>query len=351
LFNALDSEYAGRLPLTLRQIFCRLVGVYAYEKSKQAHKRLTELMNKARRAEVVEMSAIRDDGFTSEQPVFFESVDDFLDNVVSQADQLPLDRQRGQERRLVVWCEAAGMGPQLARIARPFGIEVCSSGGFDSLTDEHRSRQLWADWAVTVLHIGDHDPSGVHVFSSLAEDIEEFAAAYGGDVEFDLDEMPGAFRPKLNGAGKTDQAAKRRRRDREGAPSDGAPGGGCYRMTWRGLWWFEDETLVEIMESAGYHRPAKGAMWLAPEFQVEAMVHDGAGNGSGLLLRWRDHRKRKHQWVMPARALGGSHEEIWGALLDGGLRITPERVGRNKLAAYLSSVIVDKEARVVSRMG
>jgi hypothetical protein len=33
------------------------------------------------------------------------------------------------------------------------------------------------------------------------------------------------------------------------------------------------------------------------------------------------------------------------------LRITPERVGRNKLAAYLSSVIVDKEARVVSRMG
>jgi hypothetical protein len=35
-----------------------------------------------------------------------------------------------------------------------------------------------------VLHLGDHDPSGVHVFSSLAEDIEEFAADYGGDVEF-----------------------------------------------------------------------------------------------------------------------------------------------------------------------
>jgi hypothetical protein len=76
------------------------------------------------------------------------------------------------------------MVPQLARIARPFGIEVCSSGGFDSLTDKHRIGQLWADSAVTVLHIGDHDPSSVHVFSSLAEDIEEFAAAYGGDVEF-----------------------------------------------------------------------------------------------------------------------------------------------------------------------
>jgi hypothetical protein len=76
------------------------------------------------------------------------------------------------------------MVPQLARVAAPFGIEVCSSGGFDSLTDKHRIGQLWAGSAVTVLHIGDHDPSGVHVFSSLAEDIEGFAADYGADVEF-----------------------------------------------------------------------------------------------------------------------------------------------------------------------
>jgi hypothetical protein len=62
---------------------------------------------------------------------------------------------------------------------------VSSSGGFDSLTDKHRIGRLWAgEQAVTVLHLGDHDPLCVHVFSSLAEDIEEFAAAYGGDVEF-----------------------------------------------------------------------------------------------------------------------------------------------------------------------
>jgi hypothetical protein len=182
--KAVLVEYAEQLPLTLRQIFYRLVGVYAYEKSERAYKRLTELMNKARHAEVVEMSDIRDDGFTSDQPLFFEDVDDFLNDIAGHAEQLRLDRQRGQERRFVVWCEASGMVPQLARVAGPLGIEVCSSGGFDSLTDKHRFGQLWRDSAVTVLHIGDHDPSGVHVFSSLAEDIEEFAAAYGGDVEF-----------------------------------------------------------------------------------------------------------------------------------------------------------------------
>jgi hypothetical protein len=182
--QAVLDEYRDQLPLTLRQIFYRLVGAHGYEKTELAYKRLTELLNKARRAGLVDMSAIRDDGFATDQPLFFESVHHFLRRVVGWADQLRLDRQRGQERRLVLWCEASGMVPQLARVAGPFGIEVCSSGGFDSLTDKHRIGQLWAGSVVTVLHIGDHDPSGVHVFSSLAEDIEAFVADYGGDVEF-----------------------------------------------------------------------------------------------------------------------------------------------------------------------
>jgi hypothetical protein len=66
------------------------------------------------------MSAIRDDGFASDQPLFFESVDHFLHNVASWADQLRLDRQKDQERRLVLWCEASGMVPQLARVAGSF---------------------------------------------------------------------------------------------------------------------------------------------------------------------------------------------------------------------------------------
>jgi hypothetical protein len=76
------------------------------------------------------------------------------------------------------------MVPQIRRIANPFNIEVCSSGGFDSTTDKHRLAAQWAEESITVLHLGDHDPSGMHVFSSLAEDIAGFAAEYDADVEF-----------------------------------------------------------------------------------------------------------------------------------------------------------------------
>ena len=76
------------------------------------------------------------------------------------------------------------MVPQIRRIADPFGIGVYSSGGFDSVTAKHQIARLWTDDPVTVLHIGDHDPSGVHCFSSLAEDVASFAGHYGGDVQF-----------------------------------------------------------------------------------------------------------------------------------------------------------------------
>jgi hypothetical protein len=178
------DEYHDQLPLTLRQIFYRLVGAYEYEKTERAYKRLAEAMNKARRAQLISMDDIRDDGFTRELTPYFDDVDDFFNTVREWANNFRLDRQRGQERRLVIWAEASGMVPQLVSVADPFGIEVMSSGGFDSLTDKHRMGKRWRDQSITVLHLGDHDPSGVHVFSCLDEDIEAFAASYGGDVEF-----------------------------------------------------------------------------------------------------------------------------------------------------------------------
>ena len=44
------------------------------------------------------------------------------------------DRQLDQDTRLEVWCEAAGMRPQLAKIADTFSVPVYSCGGFNSLT-------------------------------------------------------------------------------------------------------------------------------------------------------------------------------------------------------------------------
>ena len=68
------------------------------------------------------------------------------------------------------------MAPQLERVASAYGVPVLSSGGFDSVTVK---RSLGLEFArcksVLVLHLGDHDPSGVHIFTSLEEDVAAFS--------------------------------------------------------------------------------------------------------------------------------------------------------------------------------
>jgi DNA-binding cell septation regulator SpoVG len=86
--NQVLGEYVNLLPLTARQIFYRLVGAYGYEKTEQASERLGKTLNKAPRACLVDMDAIRDDGFTSAPPVFVDDVDDFFATVADWAEGL-----------------------------------------------------------------------------------------------------------------------------------------------------------------------------------------------------------------------------------------------------------------------
>jgi hypothetical protein len=64
-------------------------------------------------------------------------------------------------------------------------VAVLSSGGFDSLTAKHElaqelAEQLADEGQAEVLHLGDLDPSGVHLFASLAEDVTAMVQEIAG---------------------------------------------------------------------------------------------------------------------------------------------------------------------------
>jgi hypothetical protein len=93
------------------------------------------------------------------------------------AEDFTRPRQRGQSCHLMFAVEAAGMVPLVEEIADPYGITVLSCGGFDSVTAKYGLAQTLSEFESSeVLHIGDHDPSGVPVFSSILEDVQAFAA-------------------------------------------------------------------------------------------------------------------------------------------------------------------------------
>jgi hypothetical protein len=82
-------------PLTVRQIFYRLVGSAGYYKTELAYDRLCEHLAKARHAKLIPFDAIRDDGGTVLALPAWESADEFLDACRAQA----AESQAGSHRR------------------------------------------------------------------------------------------------------------------------------------------------------------------------------------------------------------------------------------------------------------
>jgi hypothetical protein len=177
------AEYEAHLPLTLRQIFYRMVGAYDYPKTKQAYENLSYTLGMARRAGRIPFEAVRDDGITAYTPRVYVSPWEFWCDVADNAESYRRERQENQDARVEVWCEAAGMASQIASVVAEYGVPVFSSGGFDSLTSKWEAAQRIEDQGHTVvLHVGDYDEAGEDIYTAVAEDVEAFVRP--GGVEF-----------------------------------------------------------------------------------------------------------------------------------------------------------------------
>lgn len=186
--DAVLDRYAEHLPVSLRQLFYVLVSDEVLGKTERDYKRMCEYVGMARRARRIAWHVIRDDTqIAVEAPQAFAGPGDFWDAVAAAADGYRVDRQSGQPVRLELWCETGGMVPQLVRIGAEYGIACYSGGGFDGLAGKHAAaeRAFAGGRNSRILHLGDYDPSGEHLFSSLAEDVIAFAAAAGAEVEFE----------------------------------------------------------------------------------------------------------------------------------------------------------------------
>lgn len=178
-------EYEDFLPLTIRQIFYRLVGAFDFEKTERGYSRLQECLARARRSGRIPFDAVRDDGWQQRRPITYDGVPEFLAEMGLSARNFRIDKQRRQPFRCVVMVEAAGMVPQAVKVAHGWDVPVFSSGGFDSLTIKHDLARLAMDLSpVVFLHVGDYDPSGVCIFESVEADVLAFVD--GSGTGFDL---------------------------------------------------------------------------------------------------------------------------------------------------------------------
>jgi hypothetical protein len=186
---AVLDEYVNYLPLTVRQVFYRLVG-RGYAKTENFYATVQEACNRGRRSGRIPFSAIRDDGVSrlgGEPGEGYPSPEEYYRTHETLDNDFWRSWHTEQPAYVAVLCEAAGMVPMLGDAISRYRVSVASSSGFDSLTVKHDLFQdtlrRWQEFSqdTILLHLGDHDPSGVSVYESMAVDLAAFCADSGED--------------------------------------------------------------------------------------------------------------------------------------------------------------------------
>jgi putative DNA primase/helicase len=92
-------------------------------------------------------------------------------------------------------------------------------------------------------------------------------------------------------------------------------------------------------------------LWLAAPFEVMGEARNGASEGWGLYLRWRDRDGHLHVWPMPARLLMAEPGALEAELVSRGLRLSADPAARLRLRMALAEVRAGSRVRLAHRAG
>ncbi|MEV4212648.1 hypothetical protein [Micromonospora sp. NPDC049662] len=170
--NTICAQYARHgLTLTLRQLYYQFVARGLLNNEQREYKRLGDILNDARMAGQMDWDYLVD---RTRNLVALPHWDNPVDIVEAGARSYRTDRWAQQPCRMEVWIEKdAGIGV-IEGVCHRNDVPYFSCRGYTSVSEiwagaQRIRRHLEAGQDVVVLHIGDHDPSGL----DMSRDVEE----------------------------------------------------------------------------------------------------------------------------------------------------------------------------------
>lgn len=184
--NKIIREYtAAGYILTLRQLFYQLVSRDIIPNKQSEYKRVGTIVNDGRLAGLIDWSALEDRTRNVRSVGHWDSPEDII-RVVS--DQYAIDKWDGQCVRPEVWIEKDALVGVIERICDELDIAYFSCRGYTSQSEMWGAAQRFIGNAKNgqethVIHLGDHDPSGIDMSRDIEERIQKFMAHHGyGDM-------------------------------------------------------------------------------------------------------------------------------------------------------------------------
>lgn len=163
--------------LTLRQLYYQFVSKDLIPNHDKEYKRLGNIITDARMAGLISWDAIEDRGRGMKGWLIEEDIDEILrDLPYSYA----ADHWADQDRYIEVWVEKDALSSVVAQAVRPYRVGYMACKGYLSASEAYRAGKRMEEAKAAgkeplVIHLGDHDPSGLDMTRDNATRLETFS--------------------------------------------------------------------------------------------------------------------------------------------------------------------------------
>jgi hypothetical protein len=183
LVNSIIADYQARgFSLTLRQLYYQAVSRDVIPNTQRDYKNLGEVINNARYAGLIDWNAIEDRTRNLSGHSSWSDPDALVGGISNyyETDPWPF-----QPCAFEVWVEKEALADVVAQACRPRRVPHFSCRGYVSAPElwgaagrlrRKASIGMGRTRPVTVIHLGDHDPSGIDMTRDITDRLHEFGA-------------------------------------------------------------------------------------------------------------------------------------------------------------------------------
>jgi len=212
LANEICATYAAQgYNLTLRQLYYQFISRDFFPNSEKSYNSLGSIISDARLEGLVDWNHLEDRGREPHSVGWHDHEVPEQEELIRQARfGYSLDMWDGQERRVEVWVEKQALEEVVGRAANRYRAAYFACKGYVSQSEMWRAGQrlrgiIDSGQTPLILHLGDHDPSGIDMTRDIRERLSLFAEE---DIEvkriaLNMDQIE-AYNPPPNPAKMTD---------------------------------------------------------------------------------------------------------------------------------------------------
>lgn len=211
LVNQVVDEYSARgYELTLRQVYYQLVARGYIPNNERSYKNVGSLINDGRLAGLIDWHSVTDRTRNLRKAGHWENP---ADVIASARYSYNLDKWKGQPNYVEVWVEKDALVDIVGQACDPLDTPYFSCRGYTSQSEMWSAAQRFIRQddreKRIIIHLGDHDPSGIDMTRDIQERLELFGAdVYVKRVALTMNQIQ-TYNPPPNPAKITDSRASK----------------------------------------------------------------------------------------------------------------------------------------------